>query len=57
MYEFQVLLNPGDKVVFEGTFDKLMQDIRGQKFMDVGTWIIIRKWLLLLESLKQLKWG
>jgi hypothetical protein len=33
----KVLVNPLDKMVFEGALDNLMKNIGGKKFMDIST--------------------
>lgn len=42
----EVLLNPINQVVFECPFDKLVKDIGGNEFVDVGASKIIRKGLI-----------
>jgi hypothetical protein len=34
----QVVSHPSHKVIFEGSFDKLVQKVRCKKFVNVGSW-------------------
>jgi hypothetical protein len=45
VYSFNVRGNPSDEVVFERSFDNLMQQIWREKFMDICSWKFISKWL------------
>jgi hypothetical protein len=36
MYENKILTNPCNEMVFKCTFDDLVEEIRTQKFMDIG---------------------
>ena len=38
MLALQSLLHPSHQVVFERAFDQLVEQIRRDKFVDVGTW-------------------
>jgi len=42
----EILVDPIHKMVLEHTFDYLMQKIRGDHRVDVGTWKICSKWLV-----------
>jgi len=46
----KVLPDPCNKVVFEGAFDQLMENIRGQEFVNVCSRKIIGEWLLMTGS-------
>jgi len=37
MLDYQVLIDPGNEMVFESTFDNLMEEIWCKKFMDIST--------------------
>lgn len=43
--EVEKLFNPGDKVVFETTFDDLVKYVGGQCFMNISAGEIIGEWL------------
>ena len=36
MLKFQILINPGDEVIFECALDQLMEKVWGDKFMNVS---------------------
>lgn len=40
-----VVLNPSDNVVLEGSLDKLMEDIGRQEFVDISTGEVAREGL------------
>ena len=44
------LFHPGNKMIFECSFDDLVEKIRHNKLMDVSTWKIISKWLEIKSS-------
>jgi len=46
----KVLPDPCNKVVFEGAFDQLMENIRGQEFVNVCSRKVIGEWLLMTGS-------
>jgi hypothetical protein len=48
MFSDKVLPNPCNKVVFEGAFDQLMENIGGQEFMNVCSWELMGEWLLMM---------
>jgi hypothetical protein len=50
MYGVCVALDPQDKMVFEGPFDELMQQVQRKEFMDVSMLKIICKWLLVSQK-------
>jgi hypothetical protein len=50
MYGVYVALDPQDKMVFEGPFDELMQQVQCKEFMDVSVLKIICKWLLVSQK-------
>jgi hypothetical protein len=47
MFFDEVLPNPCNKMVFEGAFDQLMENIGGQEFVNVCSWEIVGEWLLM----------
>jgi hypothetical protein len=47
MFFDEVLPNPFNEVVFEGAFDQLMENIRGQELVNVCSWKIVGEWLLM----------
>jgi hypothetical protein len=46
----EVLFDPHNEVVLEGTFNQLMENIGGQKFVNVCSQKIICEWLLMTDS-------
>lgn len=46
MFVDEILLNPGHKMVFKCPFDKLVEDIRRNEFVDVGAREVFREWLM-----------
>ncbi len=57
MFELQVFLHPGDEMIFEGTFDDLVQQIR-RHLMDIGSrecdseGLNMLRWLVRPEAMK-----
>lgn len=45
MFVLKVLANPLNKVVFEYTFDELVEEVRGYQFVDVCAGEMLGKWL------------
>lgn len=45
MLEYEILANPSHKVIFEGSFDQLMKDIRGEHLMDISAGEVVSEWL------------
>jgi hypothetical protein len=43
MYDFEVLLDPGDEMVLECALDYLVEEIGGEKLMNVSAWKAICK--------------
>jgi hypothetical protein len=43
----KVLVNPCDEVVFKYPLDQLMEDIRRNELMNVGSWELVGKWLFI----------
>ena len=39
--EFQVILNPGNQMVLEGTFDELVENVWCDQFMNIGSWEVV----------------
>lgn len=45
MCDFDVVFDPGNKMIFERPFDDLVKYVRRQKLVDVGAWEVCRVWL------------
>ncbi len=45
MLKNQIFLNPRYKVIFEDAFDKLVEYIRCDQFMNISVWKAMGKWL------------
>jgi hypothetical protein len=45
MHRYKILCNPINEVILEDAFNQLVQQIRCDKFVDVGSREIIREWL------------
>jgi hypothetical protein len=43
--EVDVLLDPLDEAIFEGSFDDLMQDVRHDELVNIGAWKVVREGL------------
>ena len=46
MHQGQVLVDPGNYVIFEGPLDDLMKQIWQQELMYVHRWKILGEWLI-----------
>ena len=46
MLLLKILFHPHNQVIFESTLDELVQEVRGQQLVDVGTWEIRCEWLM-----------
>lgn len=44
--------DPRYKVVFECSFDDLVQDVGGKKFVNICAWKVLGKWLLMDSGAK-----
>jgi len=45
MYDFQVIFDPLDKMVLECSLDYLMEEVRGEEFMNICAWEAHCEWL------------
>ena len=45
MLNLQVFVDPFNEVVFEDPLNELVENIRCEKFMNIGTWKAMRIWL------------
>jgi hypothetical protein len=41
MCQDEIVLNPGNKMIFEGAFDDLMEEVGREQFMNICTWKVI----------------
>jgi len=45
-----IFRDPGDEVVLERALDDLVEEVRGQKFVNVGTGKVGCKWLVVCQG-------
>ena len=45
MFNYQVVTDPGHKMVFKCAFDQLVKDIRGKYLVNISTVEVIGEWL------------
>jgi hypothetical protein len=41
----KVIPNPSNEVILENTFDELVQEVRGEQLVNVGTGKVVGEWL------------
>ena len=49
MLFLKILLDPGDEVVLESTFDRLMEEVRSEQLVNICTREVGCKWLSVVQ--------